>query len=108
MLVVGSELGLIAAMDAELDRHGIVAGASVYPFCWSILLAGRVVGLGGVITTFATRREPDVLDLLGMPEGHGIVAVIYLGYPVKQVTKLGRHAVEDFAFIDRYGGAPLT
>ncbi len=32
-LVVASELGLIAAMDAEVDRHGIVPGASIYPFC---------------------------------------------------------------------------
>ena len=42
LLVVASEIGLIAAMDAELDRHGIVAGVSVYPFCWSVLLAARL------------------------------------------------------------------
>jgi nitroreductase len=108
MLVVCCELGLIAAMDAELDRHGIVPGASVYPFCWSILLAARLEGLGGVITTFAARQEPAVLELLGMPDGHAVVAVIYLGYPVKQVTKLGRRAVEEFAFVDHFGGEALA
>ena len=107
LLVVVCETGLIAAMDAELDRHGIVAGASVYPFCWSVLLAARLEGLGGVMTTFAVRKEPQILDLLRVPQGHAIVAAIYLGYPQKQPTKLTRRAVDDFAFVDTFGGEQL-
>jgi len=102
-LVVASEIGQIAAMDAELDRHGIVAGASIYPFCWSVLLAARLEGLGGVLTTFAARQEPHVLELLGLPEGHAICAVIYLGHPEHQNTKLSRRPVEAFTFLDRFG-----
>ena len=67
LLVVACETGLIAAMDAELDRHGLVGGASIYPFCWSVLLAARLEGLGGVMTTFAVRREPAILGLLRDP-----------------------------------------
>ena len=107
LLVVACDTGLIAAMDAELDRHGIVAGASVYPFCWSVLLAARLQGLGGVLTTFAVRQEPAILDLLRVPDGHAIVAAIYLGYPEKQPTKLTRRAVDDFAFVDTFGGEAL-
>jgi len=107
MLVIACETGLVAAMDAELDRHGIVAGASIYPFCWSVLLAARLEGLGGVMTTFAVRQEPAVLDLLHIPDGHAIAAAIYLGYPEKQPTKLTRRAVDDFAFVDTFGGEAL-
>jgi uncharacterized protein (TIGR02118 family) len=107
LLVVACETGLIAAMDAELDRHGIVAGASVYPFCWSILLAARLEGLGGVMTTFAVRKEAQILELLHIPDGHAIVAAIYLGHPEKRPTKLTRRAVDEFAFVDTFGGAPL-
>jgi nitroreductase len=107
LLVVACETGLLAAMDAELDRHGIVAGASVYPFCWSVLLAARLQGLGGVMSTFAVRQEPAILDLLHVPEGHAIVAAIYLGYPENQPTKLTRRAVDDFAFVDTFGGESL-
>lgn len=107
MLVVVCETGLIAAMDAELERHGIVAGASVYPFCWSVLLAARLEGLGGVMTTFAVRKEPEILELLRVPAGHAVVAAIYLGYPQKQPTKLTRRAVGDFAFVDTFGGEQL-
>lgn len=102
-LVIASEMGLIAAMDAEVDRHGIVPGASIYPFCWSVLLAARLEGLGGVLTTFAARQEPQVLELLGVPEGHAICAVIYLGYPEHQNTRLTRRPVDEFTFLDRYG-----
>jgi uncharacterized protein (TIGR02118 family) len=107
LLVVACETALIAAMDAELDRHGIVAGASVYPFCWSVLLAARLEGLGGVMTTFAVRKEPEILDLLRIPDGHAIVAAIYLGYPEKQPTKLTRRGVDEFAFVDTFAGEAL-
>src|SRR5262249_39229491 len=33
LLAVLVHLPRLAAMDAELDRHGLVAGASIYPFC---------------------------------------------------------------------------
>ena len=107
LLVVACETGLVAAMDAELDRHGIVAGASIYPFCWSVLLAARLQGLGGVMTTFAVRQEPAVLELLNVPDGHAIASSIYLGYPEKQPTRLTRRSVDDFAFVDTFGGDAL-
>lgn len=107
LLAVLVELDRLAAMDAELDRHGVVAGASIYPFCWQVLLAARLVGLGGVITTFAVRREPEALALLGAPDGWALAAVIALGEPVHRPTRLRRHAVADFATVDHFAGPPL-
>jgi nitroreductase len=104
LLVVTVELGLIAAMDAELDRHGLVAGASIYPFCQNVLLAARLVGLGGVLTTFAVRREPAVKALLHVSDSHAVAAVIALGYPEKQTTRLSRRPVADFATRERFDG----
>jgi nitroreductase len=107
VLAVFVELGLLAAMDAELDRHGVVAGASIYPFCRDILLSARVDGLGGVMTTFAVRREPEVRALFGAPDDYAVAAVIALGRPVHQPSRLTRRAVEDFATVDEFGGRPL-
>jgi nitroreductase len=107
VLVVLVELGLLAAMDAELDRHGLVPGASIYPFCRDILLAARLEGLGGVLTTFAARREPDVLALLGVPDGYAVAAMLALGRPVHQPARLTRRAVADFTSVDRFDGPPL-
>lgn len=104
LLVVAVDTGLLAAMDAELDRHGIVAGASIYPFCQNVLLSARLVGLGGVMTTFAVREEPAVRELLALPDTHAVAAVIALGHPEKQVSRLTRNPVSAFATVDSFDG----
>jgi len=58
VLAVAVDLSKVAMMDAELDRPSITGGASVYPFCWNLMLSARAHGLGGVITTFLSRVEP--------------------------------------------------
>lgn len=108
VLVVAADLRRIALMDGTLDRVPITGGASIYPFCWSILLAARERGLGGVMTTFLSRVEPDAADVLGLPEHHALAATIFLGVPVHQATKLTRHEVATFATVDRFDGDPLT
>jgi nitroreductase len=44
VLVVCVDLAVVAAFDQDLDRVGLIAGASVYPFVWNILLAARNEG----------------------------------------------------------------
>jgi nitroreductase len=104
MLVVAADLARIAMMDKDLDRVAITGGASIYPFCWNLLLAARWRGLGGVITTFLARAEPAAAPLLGLPPTWAIAATIFLGHPVHQPTKLRRDPVEAFTTIDRFDG----
>lgn len=104
VLVIGVDMRQLAMMDKDLPRTGIVGGASVYPFCWSALLAARSRGLGGVLTTFLARREPPVAKLLGLPDHHAIAATLFLGYPVHQPTRLKRRNVDTFTTIDRFDG----
>ena len=108
VLAIGADLRRIALMDRDLDRVPITGGASIYPFCWSILLAAHGRGLGGVLTTFVARVEPEAGPLLGLPEHHALVATIVLGVPRQDVTKLTRRPVESFATVDRFDGEPLT
>ncbi|MFM7534813.1 MAG: nitroreductase family protein [Acidimicrobiales bacterium] len=107
VLVITADLQEIAAFDAELDRLGIIGGASIYPFCQNVLLAARAEGLAGVLTTFLAREEPAARALLGLPGHVAIAALIALGRPVHQPTKLTRRPVEAFTVIDGWGGAPL-
>lgn len=108
VLVVAAELRSLAVMDGELDRVAIVGGASIYPFCWSILLAAHERGLGGVMTTFLARREPDAAGLLGLPEQHAIAAMIVLGVPEgRRPTRLSRRPVHEFTTVDRFDGPAL-
>lgn len=107
VLVIGVDLKVVAATDQFLDRVGIVAGASVYPFAWNILLAARAQGFGGTMTTLAVAEEPKIQDLLGLPRHVAVCTVMPLGRPVKQLTKLKRKTVPEFATLERWGGQPL-
>lgn len=107
LVVVLADLRALAAMDRDADRYTFAGGASVYPFVWSILLAAREEGLGGVITTMLIREEERVRELLNVPEEFAIAAVVALGHPVKRHTRLTRAAVEDFTTVDRFDGPRL-
>ncbi len=96
-----------AATDSELDRVGVISGASIYPFAWNILLAARHEGFAGTITTLAAARESAVQALLGLPSHVALAAVMPLGRPVKRLTRLKRKPVEEFAMLDRWNGPPL-
>jgi len=108
VLVFAVDLAVVAAMDQHLDRVGVVSGASVYPFVWNVLLAARAEGLGGTITTMAVAEEPAVRDLLGIPASYAVAAVVPLGRPVREVTRLRRNPVEEIATVDRFDGPPVT
>jgi nitroreductase len=107
LLVVVAELGVLAVTDNGLDRQSIVGGGSVYPFCHNILLAARNVGIAGVMTTVLARQEQATKDLLHIPDGHAVAALVALGHPVKQLTKLRRAGVEEFTTVDRFDGTPF-
>ncbi|QXC61044.1 nitroreductase family protein [Aquihabitans sp. G128] len=108
VLVVSVDLKVLAVLDRDLDRFSVVGGGSIYPFCHNVLLAARNEGRGGVLTTFLVASEAEVGPLLGLPPDHGLVAMICLGTPEHQATKLKRNPVESFTTIDRIDGPAFT
>ena len=108
VLVVCVDLKVVASMDQDLARVGIISGASIYPFAWNILLAARHEGFAGTITTLAAAQEPRLQERLALPRHVAVCAVMPLGRPVRQLTKLTRKAVAEFAMLERWGGPPLT
>ena len=107
VLVVCVDLRSVAALDKELDRVGVVAGASVYPLVWNILLAARNEGFGGTITTMAIAEEPALKRLLGIPEPFAVAAVVPLGKPLRQLTRLNRVGVAEMTHCGHWNGGPL-
>jgi len=107
VLLVGADLNKIALMDGDVGRPPMTGGASIYPFCWNILLAARARGLGGVMTTFLSRAERKAAAIVGLPDGHALVATIFLGHPVHLNTKLKRDDVTTFTTVDRFDGPSL-
>ena len=108
VLVFVVDLKVVASTDQYLDRVGVISGASIYPFVWNVLLGARQAGFGGTITTLAVARESEVEALLGIPSEFAVAAVVPLGRPVKQLTKLRRRRVEQIATRERFDGEPFT
>ncbi len=107
VLVVCVDLKVVASTDQDLDRVGVISGASIYPFAWNILLAARHQGYGGTITTLAVAQEPALQKLLGIPSHVAVCAIMPLGKPVRQLQRLRRKPVAEFATLERWDGPPL-
>jgi len=108
VLVVAVDLKVVASTDQYLERVGVISGASVYPFVWNVLLAARHEGFGGTITTMAIAQEAKIQALLGIPAHFAVSAIIPLGKPVKQLTKLKRNSVASFTRLEHWEGEVLA
>jgi nitroreductase len=109
LVVVCAELDAITATDARLERVGMVAGASVYPAVQNLLLTARALGVGAALTTLLVQFEPQVRELLGIPEGVATAATLALGYPARPLARrLSRRPVSEMVFAERYGRPLFT
>jgi nitroreductase len=107
VLVVCLDLRYVAATDQDLDRVGVVSGASVYPLVWNVLLAARGEGYGGNLSTMVVPQEAHVRKLLAIPDFCAVAAVLALGKPTRQITKLKRKPVEITTW-ERFDGPAYT
>ena len=108
VLVFVVDLKVVASIDQFLDRIGVVSGASIYPFVWNVLLLARQAGFGGTITTLAIAQEQELRALLRIPDDFAVAALVPLGKPVRQLTKLRRRSVPEIATREQFDGDPFT
>ncbi len=107
VFIVCVDLKVVASMDFGLDRVGVVSGASIYPFVWNILLSARNEGLGARITTIPIAEEKKLQEYFRIPDHFAVCAVMTLGKPVKQLTKLKRKPVSEFTTLEYFDGKNL-
>jgi nitroreductase len=93
----------LAVTDADLARVSVVGGGSIYPAVQNLLLACRAEGLGCVLTTLLCRAEPEVREILRIPQPWGTAAAVPIGYPqLRGHGPISRRPVEQMAFIDSW------
>ena len=97
---------IMAITDAKQPRVSVVGGASVYTAVENFLLACRAEGLGCVLTTLLCEVEPQVRELLAIPQPWATAAAIPVGWPVGiGHGAISRRPVDKLAFADRWGAA---
>lgn len=108
IVVVCAHLESLLATDAQLGRLSIVGGASVYPIVQNFLLALRDQGVASALTTLLCAREPEVRELLAIPQQYATACHVAVGYPAKPFPRhLRRRPVEELAFLESFDGPPL-
>ena len=106
MIVVCAAMNDIVPVDADYGRPSVTGGASIYPSVQNLILAARNEGLGTTLTTLLCLAEPEVKNLLDIPEDLGTAAMVTVGWPEKQFPKkLDRKPLSDVAFLDSYGSS---
>jgi nitroreductase len=104
LIVVCARLDGLHVTDLELDRPSVVGGASIYPFVQNLCIAFRVQGVATTITTLLCEAEPEVKELLGIPDGYLTACHIAAGYPERAFPrKLTRLPVEETTYHERFG-----
>lgn len=95
---------LLAVTDAKLDRLSVVGGGSIYPAVQNLLLACRNEGLGCVLTTLLCGYEPEVRELLSIPQPWCTAAFVPIGYPVGSGHgPISRRPIEEMFYLDTWG-----
>ncbi len=108
IVVVCAHLPSLLVTDSALGRLSIVGGASVYPIVQNFMLALRDEGVASALTTMLCAREPEVKELLAIPEEYATACHVAIGYPAKPFPRrLRRLPVEELAFRERFDGPPL-
>ena len=104
IVVVCAELSALHASDTHLGRLSIVGGGSVYPAVQNVHRACRGDGIGTALTTLLCHVEPQVKELLAIPEGFATACHIAVGYPRYPFpAELKRRPVDEIAFGERFG-----
>ena len=79
---------------------------SVIPATQNLLLAARAFGIGGTITSLHKNVEDDVQELIGLPDGAGVVYCVPLGYPQGNFGPVTRNPLSEIVSKDRWGTSP--
>lgn len=92
----------------DLNRVGKseeVRYASIYPAVQNLMLAAHGLGLATCLTVHgstATRGEPEVKKILGIPDHVKVACLVYLGFPAVRLGRPKRKPIEKFVHYDRW------
>ena len=96
---------IVPCYDHGAETPNRASGASVYPAVQNMLLAARALGLGATLTTRHLYFEKESEAALGLPPGVHSYAIIPIGYPMGNFGPVGRGALSEIVYQDRWGEA---
>lgn len=80
----------------------LLQGASVYPAMQNFLLAARASGLGAVVTGWHVDAEPELREVVGIPDEWNLAALVVAGWPAGRHGPVRRRPVVEVLALDRW------
>jgi nitroreductase len=97
------DVPVLIAVCAVDDMPGVAGGPSIFPAVQNLLLAAHAAGLGSVLTVRWRSREPEVKEMLGIPENVSVQAIVPLGWPDREYGRARRLPLPEVAYRERFG-----
>lgn len=70
----------------------------------NILVAAHALGLGTCwVAGYGKSYGEPIAEMIGVPKGHKLVALIALGYPAQQGKAYNKRSLKDVLHFERYG-----
>ncbi len=79
--------------------------ASIFPAVQNLMLAAHSFGLGTCLTIHGstpTRGEPEAKRILGISDNVKIACLVYVGYPLRKLSRPRRKPVTDFVHYNHW------
>ncbi|MGH1488820.1 MAG: nitroreductase family protein [Acidimicrobiales bacterium] len=106
MVIACAHLDGVHPTDTELERLSVVGGGSIYPAVQNFLLGCRESGIGAALTTLLCMFEPQVKELLSIPDDVITAAHIAVGHRPKDFPKkLDRIGLDEVVYSDTWGNS---
>lgn len=106
MVIACAQLDGVHPTDTDLDRLSVVGGGSIYPAVQNFLLGCREASIGAALTTLLCIFEPQVKELLNIPDDVITAAHIAVGHRPKEFPKtLDRIGLDEVVYTDSWGAS---
>ncbi|MEO1061862.1 MAG: nitroreductase family protein [Actinomycetota bacterium] len=91
---------LVAGLRAASN---LVEASSIYPAVQNLLLAARANGLAANLTIWHMSDEHGFREVLGVPDDHGIYALVPIGWPAGRFGPVRRRPLDEIRHRNRWG-----
>ena len=76
--------------------------STIYPAAQNLIVAARALGLGTTFTTFCMAAEPQIREILGIPDDVHLGSLIPLGWPEGDFGPVTRKPLAEVVHYDRW------
>jgi len=98
----GAPVCVLFCLRPQRGASDLQQGGSIFPAVQNFLLAARAQGLGAAITLWHDQCEPQLRELIGIPDDWRIATLVTAGWPKGGHHRVRRQPVEAVTAVDRW------